>query len=167
MPAIDLSQIANSVYSQQDEAKLTSRMKALWVSVGVFIAIIVVTIVWSLFIRIQWLTMLLTIAFGSAALFLWSMKLAPVICYKRHMRDIKEGLSRHTSGVVVSFDSDMTLREGIECHALIVNVGDINDPKDERLYYWDSAKPSPEVRPGDKVELTSHGNDIIGFKVDG
>ena len=167
MSGMDLAAIPGAVYSRQDEAGIASQMKSWWIFIGVYGALFAAAVVCSLLARTQWMTMAVTILLGGVLIFMWGLKIAPVVGYKRHLREIREGLCRTAAGSVTRFDGDVTFREGIECRAMIINIGETGDPKDERLFYWDAAKPAPGVKPGDKVEITAHGNDIIGFAVSG
>lgn len=111
----------------------------------------------------QVVTIAITAVWGSLVIFLWSMKLSPLLAYRRYLRDIKGGLSRDVEGVVTQFDDAPTFRDGLNFYAMIVNVGDTNDPEDERLLYWDAHLARPEIHVGDRVQARAHGNDIIAL----
>ncbi len=112
----------------------------------------------------QVITIGVTILFGSLLIFLWSMKLSPLLYYKRFLKEAYRGLSRELEGVIVRWDEETTFRDGLSFYALMVNVGDILEPEDERLLYWDGQLKRPEFKLGDSVRLLVHGNDIIGLE---
>lgn len=111
----------------------------------------------------QILTIGVTLVWGALVLFFWGMKLTPLLCYRKYLRDIHRGLSRTVEGVLVRVDDDLTYRDGINCYAFILNVGNLDDPEDERLLYWDARLLKPSVPVGASVRVRAHGNDIIGF----
>lgn len=106
----------------------------------------------------------ITLVWGALLIFMWSMKLTPLLAYNRYLREIRSGLSRDVDGVVVSFDSTPTFRDGLNFYGLIVNVGDLADPEDERQLYWDVRLPRPGISDGDRVHVRAHGNDIIAME---
>ncbi|HML48764.1 MAG TPA: hypothetical protein PKE04_18640, partial [Clostridia bacterium] len=129
-------------------------------SAAVAVAGTAVTLVY----RIQWLTIAITLVWGGLAIFFWSMKMTPPMSYRRHLKEIHQGLSRQTIGRAVQFSQDATHREGLDFYALVINIGEKGDPEDERLFYWDAHKSKPDLSPGDLLEIISHGNDIIGMR---
>ncbi len=112
----------------------------------------------------QAITIGVTIVCGSLLIFLWSMKLSPLLYYKRFLREAYRGLSRDVEGVIVRWDEETTFRDGLSFYALMVNVGDLQEPEHERLLYWDGQLSRPEFHLGDSVRLLVHGNDIIGLE---
>lgn len=111
----------------------------------------------------QYIAIGITLLWGAITIFLWSMKLTPLLCYRRYLKEIGRGLSREVEGRVVRFEKDATFREGLTFYAMLVNIGQTDDQEDERLLYWDARLDRPGVEPGDRVCIRAHGNDIIGL----
>ena len=80
----------------------------------------------------QALTIAVTLVFGVLIIFLWGMKLSPHLCYRRFLREAYSGLSRVVEGRVVLFDEETTFREGLLFYRMLINVGDLKNPEDER-----------------------------------
>lgn len=112
----------------------------------------------------QIVTIAITLGWGALLIFFWSMKLTPLLCYKKYLKEISGGLSRVVEGEVVRFDRETTFRDGISFYAMVVNIGDLSEPEDERLLYWDVKLTRPDIAPGDRVLVLAHGNDIIGLE---
>ncbi len=112
----------------------------------------------------QIITIAITLVVGSLIVFFWGMKLTPLLCYRKYLKEITRGLSRTVEGVVVRFDEGTTFRDGLFFYAMIVNIGDLKEPEDERLLYYDARIARPDIREGDTVRFQAHGNDIIGTK---
>jgi hypothetical protein len=114
----------------------------------------------------QALTIAITLVWGGLLIFFWGMKLTPHLCYRRFLKDVYSGMSRAVEGCVVGFEENTTFREGLLFYRLIVNVGDLKNPEDERLLYWDARLSRPALQTGARVRAVTRGNDIIGFCVD-
>ncbi|GHU68952.1 hypothetical protein FACS1894184_12060 [Clostridia bacterium] len=160
----------DAVYTAKDEASLSGQLRRSWIAAGVFAAVLTAALIPTLVVRIQWATMLVTIVLGGLGIFLWGMKITPALSYRRHVREIHSGLSRQVEGRLRQVDEGVTFREGIDCYAFVVDVGDDAehvDPKNERLLYWDAQKPMPKWQVGDNLRITAHGNDVISITVEG
>jgi hypothetical protein len=159
------TEVPNAVYTQDDFTAIGLQIRRGIFLAAVLAAVAFVLIGFTLAWRIQWATMAVTFLWGALTIFLWGMKLTPPLAYRRHLRETHQGLSRQVIGKLVRFDVDPTFREGSDFYAFLVNVGPVDDPEDERLFYWDAQKPRPHTALGNRVEITSHGNDIIGLRL--
>lgn len=112
----------------------------------------------------QLITMGITLVWGVLIIFFWGMKLSPLLSYRRYLKEIYGGLSREVEGVITELETQTTFRDGLSFYRMIVNVGDLNNPEDERLLYWDAQLGAPTVKQGDNVYIEAHGNDIIGIR---
>jgi len=112
----------------------------------------------------QMLIIAVTLVWGALLIFFSGMKVSPLLHYRRYLREIHGGLSREVSGMLVRFEEDTTFRDGLSFYAMVVTIGDGNEPEDERLLYWDARLARPGVAVGDQVRIQAHGNDIIGFE---
>lgn len=112
----------------------------------------------------QIITIAITLVVGALIVFLWGMKLTPLLCYRKYLRELNSGLSRDVIGIITELDEGTTFRDGISFYRMIVNVGTTGDPEEDRVLYWDAQLGSPELAVGERVEAKAHGNDIIGLK---
>ena len=111
----------------------------------------------------QALTIVVTLVWGGLIIFFWGMKLSPHLHYRRFLGEAYSGLSRAMEGRVVAFDEHTTFRDGLRFYRLLINVGDLKNPEDERQLYWDARLEKPKLAAGSLVSVRVHGNDIIGF----
>lgn len=111
----------------------------------------------------QAITIAISLVWGAALIFLWGMKLTPRLAYRKFLRELHSGLSREVHGIVTDLNETTTFRDGLTFYGIIVNVGDANDPEDDRLLYWDAQLGRPDVAVGDTVAVRAHGNDIMGM----
>lgn len=111
----------------------------------------------------QLITIAITVVFGALILFVCGMKLTPRLYYRRYLRESYQGLSREVSGTVKSISTECTFREGLYFYPCILSVGNLDDPEDDRLLYWDAQLGKPPFSENNRVRFVAHGNDIIGF----
>lgn len=112
----------------------------------------------------QILTIAVTAVLGAVILFLWSMKLSPRLAYRKYLAETYRGLSRVVCGEVKGIDADLSYREGLYFWGCVVSVGNLDDPEDDRLLYWDAQLGRPPFAAGDSVCVKAHGNDLIGLR---
>lgn len=111
----------------------------------------------------QIITIGVTLLWGVIIIFFWSMKMTPLMSYRRYLKECYQGLSRYEEGVITQVDQQTTFRDGLSFYGMILNVGDLDNPEDERLLYWDPQLGEPPVKEGDRVRVRAHGNDVIGI----
>ena len=102
----------------------------------------------------------MSIVAGVVFFFLYSLHVTPLRLYLRHVQDMLTGLTRETSGILAEVAERPTDRDGLNWYALLVNIGDRNDPKDDRLFYYDALKGRPDMPVGTQVTIISHDKRI-------
>ncbi len=102
------------------------------------------------------LTSTLTILGGGYFLFFYGLSVRPALIYRRHLGFMLGDRMRTTTGVFKAFSEDVTDHDGLECHAMLLNVGEKDDPKDDRLFYYDAHKPRPAFALGERLTVLSN-----------
>ena len=110
------------------------------------------------------LTAALTILGVGYGLFFYGVYVRPVRIYRRHVQFMLEGRKRETTGVFKSFADSVSDRDGVQCHAVMLNVGTADDPEDDRLFYYDAQFPRPAVPFGTLVTVQSNDKMIASFQ---
>jgi len=151
-------------YSDQDLSRNAAQIRRALLWIGLPSLPLLAALIASLTARVQWLTVLITVAWGAALLFLWEMKVAPVCAYRRHLTGVLGGLRRSAEGKVVSFGEDGAYREGVFFDTLLVNVDPQMDAEGERLFYVDRCKERPPLAAGDRVRVTANGNYMTAWE---
>lgn len=105
----------------------------------------------------------LTILGGGYFLFLFGVWAKPALDYLRHVRQMLNGRTRETEGVLVSVSDTPSARDGITCYALMLNLGS-GEPEDDRLFYFDAEKPRPDALVGLRVRVRSNSNMIAAIQ---
>ena len=102
------------------------------------------------------LTSFLTLLSGGYFLFMFGVYLRPALIYRRNLHFLLEGRKRVTPGIFKEFSEDVSDRDGMEVYPMLLNVGERNDPEDDRLFYYDAYKPLPEMPIGSRVTVYSN-----------
>ncbi len=144
------------MYSEQDFADISRQLKERLIVLGIPAALMLAGIVTSVVFRVQWLTMLLTAAEGFFCLFAYHMLLWPVIAYRSHLNDVLHGRVHTIKGAFKEMEEEAVLREGVLYYPLMLSVGNMDDPEDDRLLYYDANLPRPDWKQGDPLTVTVH-----------
>ena len=87
-------------------------------------------------VRIQWLSVALSLLGAAAAIFYWGLCISPLTAYKRFLREVLTGRNHEFTGELKTVEQD-SVREGVLCKALVF-ADDAGD--EERLCYFDVQK---------------------------
>ncbi len=147
---------------EENNRQLKRRLLALLIPLALFLAGIVVSLLPD--VRLQWLTILLTILGGAMVIFCYGMFLSPVLSYSRHLKNVLEGRKRETTGRLTEVGSQSCFREGVEYYPMTVNVGEKGDEADDRLFYYDVHKGMPPFEPGDLITIVSHDKAVADIR---
>ncbi len=147
---------------EENRLKLRRRLLALLLPMIPLLAGIVVSLLPN--IRLQWLTILLTILGGAAAIFCYGMFIGPIVSYSRHLKNVLEGRWRETTGCLREIGSQSCFREGVEYYPMPINIGDKGDEADDRLFYYDVHKGMPPFSLGDMITVVSHDKAVAEIR---
>lgn len=152
------------MYSEKDLTSIGEQFRKrllLWL---LPLLLLVAALVYSLVIRQEVLTIAVFVLMCWLVIFAWGLSLAPVRAYQRYIRDLLHGRQREMSGVFKGFDQDSVLRDKVRYQPLMLNVGDLAEPNDDRLLYWDSNLPLPDWREGERLWVSSFDKGITDWR---
>ena len=102
------------------------------------------------------ITAALTVLAGVYAVFFFGVYAKPMRDYRNHINYMLDGRRRETTGYLIDFSENLSERNGVDCHALMINVGEKDDREDDRLFYYDVKKLPLSVEMGKKVTIVSN-----------
>lgn len=159
------------MYTQEDLDRIKAMLKKRWLITACPAAVIILAgIVLFILGRIErsasmWiLTTAMTIVGGGYFLFLYGVYVRPARIYRTHVDYMLNGRMRVTTGLFKSFSEEVSDREGMECHAMLLNIGAKDDPEDDRLFYYDALKPRPDIPIGTKVTVQSNDKMVASME---
>lgn len=105
-------------------------------------------------------TVAATILGGGWIIFCYGAAVKPAANYRRHIDFMLHGRQSKTVGILREVGQIALEHEGISCYNLLINIGDVNDPEDDRLLYWDVNRPRPDELLGRRVTAYSNNRFI-------
>lgn len=152
------------MYTQQDYQDITNQWRRRLTRLGLAMLVPLAVLIWSLVKRIQPLTVGVTILMGCVALFIYGVAIFPVGAYRKHIEELLRGRNREMEGIFKGFDGKYAVRDGVRFLPLMFNVGDPQEPKDDRLLYWDLNLPLPDWQESDRLWVASFDKSVTDWK---
>ena len=144
------------MYTEQDYTDICNQLKRRWLALGFPAAVLFVAVIVSFVFRIKWLTIALSVALGAFCIFSYGMLLSPVIAYRRHLDEVLHGKVRSTTGAFKEMENQPVIRDGVKYYPMMISVGDMENPEDDRLFYYDANLPRPDWKTGEMLTVTAH-----------
>lgn len=148
------------MYTEQDYQDIQKQLHQRELALGTPAVVLLAGVIVSFVFRIKWLTMALTCLLGAYAIFGYGMLLYPVIAYKRHLDNVLHGRVRTLTGAFKEMDEATVERDGVVYYPMLLNVGDMESPEDDRLFYFDANLPRPDWQKGEQLTIISHDKEV-------
>ncbi len=152
------------MYTKQDFDDLTAQLKKRRLILSLPCILLLGLIVYSLIIRLMWLTIALSILLGILLIFGITMFISPVSVYRRHVDHALYGRVRKTEGCLKEMEETPVWRDGLMLLPLIININDMKNEEDDRLFYYDGRRPLPGWDVGQRLLLTSYDKLITNWE---
>ena len=144
------------LYTEQDFQDIGAQVKRRTLLIAIPAALLLAGIIVSFILRIRWLTTGLSLVLGAGFIFCYGLLLAPVLAYRRHLDEVLHGRVRTTTGAFKEMEETAVMREGVKYYPMMLSVGDMDNPEDDRLFYYDANLPRPDWQIGDMLTVTAH-----------
>lgn len=145
-----------ALYTEQDYLDIRSQARRRLAALCAPSALLLAGIVVSFIFRIRWLTTVLTVVLGGLIIFGIGMFVSPVWAYERHLDEVLHGRVRTTTGAFKEMETESVVRDGVAYYPVVLNVGKMEEPEDDRLFYYDANLPRPDWQVGEKITVTAH-----------
>ncbi len=144
------------MYTEQDYTEIRGQIRRRSLALGIPAVVLLAGVIVSFVCRIKWLTMGLSVLLGAFCIFGYGMLLYPVTAYGRHLDEVLHGRGRSTTGAFKEMEEQAVLREGVRYYPMMISVGDMENPEDDRLFYYDANLPRPDWKVGEMLTVTAH-----------
>ncbi|MBR3739028.1 MAG: hypothetical protein IKN04_01040 [Clostridia bacterium] len=148
------------MYTEQDYTDICNQLKRRWLALGIPAVLLFMAVIVSFVLRIRWLTIVLSVLQGAFCIFSYGMLLSPVIAYRRHLDEVLHGKVRSTTGVFKEMENQPVMRDGVRYYPMMISVGDMENPEDDRLFYYDANLPRPDWKMGETLTVTAHDKSL-------
>ena len=153
------------MYDDNDLNKAQEASKRAKILMLVPAGILLALAVWSFIVRIKWLTIFLTALAGCWMIFIYHMKRIPMRAYEEHVHSALRAPKKEAEGKYLRMEATPVERNNVMYYAFYLNVGDKQDPEDDRLFYYDAMKPLPDWKTGDRLHVISYDKFVSSFEV--
>ncbi len=153
------------LYSENSLKSLDQQLKRRLYLLGAVSAALLLSVIWSLTVRIEWLTVALLLLLGMILIFCLDLFCRPLWMYKRLVRNALHGRTHTESFIFDHFEPDLSVVDGVRFRSLVFLGEPDKHGTREQMYYWDNELPLPDFEPGSTVSLHYTGKAIIGYEV--
>lgn len=151
------------LYSAEMLVSLNGKLKKRWILAGVISVLLLAAFVWSVIIRVEWLSIALLALLGIFLIFFIEMFCRPLLDYRKLVVSALSGRSHDRVMEYVRTEPDISRVDGVSCISLIF-LGDADKHGSrEQLLYWDEGIPLPALREGQSYAVRFTGRNIIGI----
>ncbi len=151
------------LYSAEMLASLNGKLKKRWILVGIISALLLAGFVWSVAIRVEWLSIALLALLGIFLIFFIEMFCRPLLDYRKLVVTALSGRSHDRVMEYVRTEPDTSSVDGVSCISLIF-LGDADKHGSrEQLLYWDEEIPLPALQEGQSYTVRFTGRNIIAI----
>lgn len=157
-------QTTNTLYAQQDLTDVQRQRTRRWIAAAVPCAVLLGVLIYSVTIRLQWLSIAATIAIGVVLIAGYDLAIKPLSCYIRHVENALHGRTREAVLPFVALSEEVSLVDGVYYHAMTCEDVDGKGRPYDRLFYFDVMKPFPALRPGERVRVIHHDLEVADLQ---
>lgn len=148
--------MSNTIYSQSDLTAIRAQKSKRWLALGIPCAVLAAVLVYSLVIRLEWLTSAATIVIGAILIGGYDFFVKPLVCYEKHLKNCLQGRTRACDLPFISLSENVDVVDGVRCRQLLCEDFDAKGRPYERLFYFDALKEFPSVQEGDVLHIVHH-----------
>ena len=153
------------LYTDKDLLAISAQLKKRYILLGCGLAVFLALFIFSMVIRLEWLSMVSVFLFCSLAVFVIEMFCLPLHRYKKLINAALTGRSHVETLEYKETEAETSVVDGVTCLGLIfLGAPDKHGTREQR-FYWDREIPLPAFNPGDQVTLKYTGRNIIGYEI--
>lgn len=145
-----------SIYTEKDLTDLRAQKQKRWILLALPGLMLLVLIVYSLTIRLEWLTSAATFVLGVLLIAGYDFAIKPLRCYEKHLVNCLHGRTRECELPFVSLSENVDIVDGVRFRQLLCSDLDGKGRPYERLFYFDAEKELPVVQVGDVLHIKHH-----------
>jgi len=148
--------MSNTIYAETDLTAIRAQKKKRWLALAIPCAVLAAVLVYSLVIRLEWLTSAATILIGVILIAGHDFFVKPLACYEKHLNNCLHGRTRECELPFISLSENVDVVDGVRCRQLLCEDFDAKGRPYERLFYFDAEKQLPDLQPGQTVHIVHH-----------
>lgn len=148
--------LMSTIYTEADFAAIAQQHKKRWIYLTVPCVVLLAVIIYSLIVRIEWLTTLSTIIIGFILIAGHDFAIKPVHRYLRHLDHSLHGRTASCELPFIRMSENIDVVDGVSYRQVLCADIDGKNRPYERLFYFDANKQFPNVKEGDMLHIDSY-----------
>lgn len=144
------------IYTDADLNAIVQQQKKRWLILAIPCGLLLITLIVSLFLRLEWLTTAATILIGVILIAGYDFAIKPLHCYEKLLRNCLHGRTRECELAFIRLSENVDVVDGVSCRQLMCADIDGKGRPYERLFYFDAYKELPDVKEGDMLHIVHH-----------
>ena len=148
--------MSNTISSPSELTAIRAQKNKRWLALGIPCALLAAALVYSLVIRLEWLTSAATIVIGAILIGGYDFFVKPLVCYEKHLKNCLQGRTRACDLPFISLSENVDVVDGGRGRQLLCEDFDAKGRPYERLFYFDAEKQLPDIQPGQTVRIVHH-----------
>ncbi len=153
------------MYSENDLVNTQKAVKRASLLMFIPAAVLLAGAIFAFVVRIKWLTILLTALAGSWMVFSHQLFVIPRKGYMEHVRSALRIARKEAEGYYLRMEETPVERNNVMFYAFYLNVGEKQDPEDDRLFYYDALMPLPDWKSGDRILVRSYDKFVSSWQI--
>ncbi|MBQ4580536.1 MAG: hypothetical protein IJA83_07720 [Clostridia bacterium] len=142
-----------AIYTEADYTAISAQHKKRWLALAIPCVLLLAVLIYSLCVRIEWLTSVSTILIGVILIAGYDFAIKPIFCYQRHLNHCLHGRTRDCELPFIRLSENIDVVDGVRFRQLLCADVDGKNRPYERLFYFDAEKEFPAVKEGDMLHI--------------
>lgn len=152
-----------TIYTEADYSTIRKQMTKRWLLLLIPIVVLVIVLVYSLIVRVEWLSSASTIVIGAILIAGYDLAIKPLGCYARHLDNSLHGRTRECDLPFIALSENVDVVDGVRFRQLLCADEDAKGRPYERLFYFDAEKKFPDAKPGDMMHIVHHDLNVANI----
>lgn len=148
------------MYSESDLTAIRMQQKKRWALLAIPAGLLLITVVVSFLLRVEWVTTSATILLGVVLIAGHDLLIKPLRDYETHLNNVLHGRTHELTCIFDRFSPEVSVVDGVKYHSIIVLDTDERGKPYERLFYYDCEKPEPDFQKGEAVKVVHHSREL-------
>lgn len=148
--------MTNTIYTEADYTAIKQQKNKRWLLLLIPCAVLLAVLIYSLVIRLEWLTSAATILIGAILIAGYDFAIKPLHCYQKHLNNCLHGRTRECELPFIKLSENIDVVDGVRCRQMLCADEDAKGRPYERLFYFDAEKEFPAAKEGDMLHIIHH-----------
>ncbi len=152
----ELTTEPSSIFTVQDKKDIRAQLKRRQIVLLIPCVLLLIASICFAVQRNEVVTDVLVILCGAILIFCYDLFVKPLRCYLTHLTNVVDGRRRAVDLPFVAISEDISMVDGVAYRSMTCEDFDAKGRPYDRLFYYDAAKPFPQINKGETVRVVHH-----------